>query len=129
MILDHIGLGVDDYEKAKAFYAAALAPLGIKLLSDEPQSDPRFRAASFGESWDEARFWIGSEGATKPALHVAFRAGSRADVDAFYKAAIAAGGRDNGSPGLRPHYQPNYYAAFVFDPDGHNIEAVCLKPE
>jgi catechol 2,3-dioxygenase-like lactoylglutathione lyase family enzyme len=62
-------------------------------------------------------------------MHIAFRAESRAAVDAFYKAAMAAGGRDNGPPGLRPHYQPTYYAAFVFDPDGHNIEAVCLKPE
>lgn len=130
MIIDHIGIGVDDYEKAKAFYAAALAPLGCKLIADEAQPlSPQFRSASFGEEWAEARFFIGSEGKTTPPAHIAFRAKSRAEVDAFYNAAIAAGGRDNGAPGLRPHYQPNYYAAFVLDPDGHNIEAVCLTPE
>jgi catechol 2,3-dioxygenase-like lactoylglutathione lyase family enzyme len=130
MIIDHIGLGVSDYEEAKAFYSAALAPLGFKLITDEPQPlNPQFRSAAFGEEWSEARFFIGSEGKTAPSVHIAFQAKSRAEVDAFYKAAIAAGGRDNGPPGLRPHYQPNYYAAFVFDPDGHNIEAVCLKPE
>lgn len=129
MIIDHIGFGVGDYEKAKTFYAAALAPLGIQLLTDDPQADPRFRVASFGENWNEARFWIGSEGKTTPPTHIAFRAETRSAVDAFYAAAIAAGGRDNGPPGLRPQYQPNYYAAFVFDPDGHNIEAVCFKSE
>jgi catechol 2,3-dioxygenase-like lactoylglutathione lyase family enzyme len=130
MILDHIGFGVGDYETSKAFYSAALAPLGCKLIGDEPQPlNPQFRSASFGEEWAEARFFIGSEGRTSPPVHIAFRAESRAAVDAFYAAAMAAGGRDNGPPGLRPHYQPTYYAAFVLDPDGHNIEAVCLKPE
>lgn len=130
MILDHIGIGVGDYETSKAFYSAALAPLGYKLIADEPQQlNPQFRSACFGEEWAEARFFIGSEGRTTPPAHIAFRAENRAQVDAFYKAAIAAGGRDNGPPGLRTHYQPTYYAAFVLDPDGHNIEAVCLKPE
>jgi catechol 2,3-dioxygenase-like lactoylglutathione lyase family enzyme len=129
MIIDHMGFGVGDYEKAKAFYAAALAPLGCRLVSEMPQADPNFSVASFGEDWHEARFWIGSEGKTTPPMHVAFRAQDRAAVDAFYAAAMGAGGRDNGPPGLRPNYQPNYYAAFVLDPDGHNIEAVCLKPE
>jgi catechol 2,3-dioxygenase-like lactoylglutathione lyase family enzyme len=130
MIIDHIGLAVSDYEKAKAFYSAALAPLGFKLITDEPQQlNPQFRSAAFGEEWHEARFFIGSEGKTTPPVHIAFQAKNRAEVDAFYKAAMAAGGRDNGPPGLRTHYQPTYYAAFVLDPDGHNIEAVCLKPE
>jgi catechol 2,3-dioxygenase-like lactoylglutathione lyase family enzyme len=130
MIIDHIGFGTGDYEKAKSFYAAALAPLGYRLITDEPQPlKPQFRSASFGEEWAEARFFIGSEGKTTPPAHIAFRAKTRTEVDAFYRAAISAGGRDNGTPGLRPHYQPNYYAAFVLDPDGHNIEAVCLTPE
>lgn len=129
MIIDHIGLGVGDYEKAKAFYSAALAPLGCKLVSEMPQADPKLRVAAFGEDWHEARLWIGSEGKTTPPMHIAFRAENRAAVDDFYAAAMAAGGRDNGPPGLRTKYQPTYYAAFVFDPDGHNIEAVCLKPE
>ena len=73
-------------------------------------------------------FWIGGGKPNVPPIHVAFRAASRAQVDAFYRAALAAGGRDNGAPGLRPHYHPNYYGAFVLDPDGHNIEAVCHEP-
>jgi catechol 2,3-dioxygenase-like lactoylglutathione lyase family enzyme len=83
-------------------------------------------AAGFGVP-PKPDFWIGS-GSPRDSIHVAFRAANRALVDAFYKAAISAGGRDNGAPGLRPHYHPNYYGAFVLDPDGHNIEAVCHDP-
>lgn len=128
MILDHIGFGVADYEGAKRFYAAALAPLGIALVMDVgPDQGATAWAAGFGRG-GKPDFWIGSEGRTTPPAHIAFTAESRADVDAFHAAALAAGAADNGAPGLRPHYQPDYYAAFVLDPDGHNIEAVCHKP-
>jgi catechol 2,3-dioxygenase-like lactoylglutathione lyase family enzyme len=86
-----------------------------------------YEGAGLGKN-GKPSFWIDGRGATVPTTHVAFVADDRAAVDAFHAAAIAAGGRDNGKPGLRPHYHPNYYAAFVFDPDGHNIEAVCHKP-
>ncbi|MFC5069822.1 VOC family protein [Flaviflagellibacter deserti] len=127
-MIDHIGLGVGDYDKAKEFYSAALAPLGLSLLTEVVQQDGINKAAGFGRD-DEQAFWIGSEGKTTPPMHFAFIAESRAGVDGFYHAAMASGGRDNGAPGLREQYHPNYYAAFVFDPDGHNIEAVCHKPE
>ena len=116
-VLDHIGMTVSDYPRAKAFYTAALAPLGITLLM-EFGSD----AAGFGRN--KPYFWIAAGPATGP-IHVAFGASTRAEVDAFYKAAMAAGGKDNGPPGVRAHYHPDYYGAFVLDPDGHNIEAVC----
>ena len=116
-ILDHVGMTVSDYALAKAFYVSALKPLGITLLM-EFGSD----AAGFGRS--KPYFWIGPGNATGP-IHIAFGAATRADVDAFYAAAIAAGGKDNGAPGIRAHYHPDYYGAFVLDPDGHNIEAVC----
>ncbi len=128
MIIDHIGLGVGDYDKAKQFYSAALAPLGLSLLMEVVQEDGVSKACGFGRGHQHA-FWIGSEGVTTPRAHIAFAAQSRAEVDAFYNAAIAAGGKNNGAPGIREHYHPAYYAAFVFDPDGHNIEAVCHKPE
>lgn len=128
MIIDHIGLGVGDYDKAKEFYSAALKPLGLTLLMEVVQQDGINKACGFGRAHDYG-FWIGSEGKTTPPAHLAFLAQSRAEVDAFHGAALANGGRDNGAPGLRPHYHPNYYAAFVFDLDGHNIEAVCHKPE
>lgn len=122
MILDHIGITVTDFAKARAFYAAALAPLAIR----EVMVFENF--AGFGREGPE--FWIGAGRAAQPQprTHVAFAAATRADVDAFYRAAMAAGGTDNGAPGLRPHYHPNYYGAFVLDPDGHNIEAVCHTP-
>lgn len=126
--LDHVGFGVSDYEAAKAFYAAALAPLGMAKLQEwGPVETGSYSVAGFGAG--EPFFWISSEGKTTPHVHVAFRVESRAEVDAFYKAALAAGGKDNGGPGVREMYHPNYYGAFVLDPDGHNIEAVCHKPE
>jgi catechol 2,3-dioxygenase-like lactoylglutathione lyase family enzyme len=128
-MIDHIGFAVSDYERAKAFYAAALAPLGYTLIMevDDAVNPSGHPAAGFGID-GKPDFWIGGEGGIDKPLHVAFAADSRAAVDAFHRAAIKAGGRDNGGPGLRPHYHANYYGAFVLDPDGHNIEAVCHRP-
>ena len=117
-MIDHTGLTVSNVAKSKAFYGAALAPLGYTVLMEWEQH------AGFGTP-PKPDFWIGEGQPNVPPIHVAFRADSRAQVEAFYKAAIAAGGKDNGAPGLRPHYHANYYGAFVLDPDGHNIEAVC----
>jgi catechol 2,3-dioxygenase-like lactoylglutathione lyase family enzyme len=129
MILDHVGIGVGDYARAKAFYTAALAPLGIALVMEVEQEQlPGHSACGFGRA-GKPEFWIGSEGKTTPPAHVAFVAESRAAVRAFYEAALRAGGRDNGPPGLRPQYHPSYYGAFVLDLDGHNVEAVCHAPE
>lgn len=126
-MIDHVGFPVADYEQAKSFYQEALAPLGYTLLMEVGQSENESLAAGFGAD-DKPDFWIGGEGGLNRPLHVAITTKERAAVDAFYKAALAAGGKDNGPPGLRPIYHANYYAAFVFDPDGHNIEAVCHAP-
>jgi catechol 2,3-dioxygenase-like lactoylglutathione lyase family enzyme len=127
-MLDHIGIGVTDYERSQAFYTQALKPLGIAVImevtAEETGGDT---ATGFGKG-GKPFFWIGAVRERPGRVHVAFGADDRPTVDAFYKAAIAAGGRDNGKPGLRPHYHPNYYGAFVLDPDGHNIEAVCHSP-
>ena len=123
MILDHIGITVANFARSRAFYAAALAPLGMREVMG-------FEGiAGFGR--DRPEFWIGEGRAseTAPRLHIAFAATTRAQVDAFHRAAIAAGGTDNGPPGPRPHYHPNYYGAFVLDFDGTNVEAVCHTPE
>ena len=131
MILDHVGFGVADYARAKAFYAAVLAPLGITLVMEvTPEDNPvGVWACGFGKDDGKPEFWIGSDGKTTPPMHVAFGVDDRAAVRAFHAAALGAGGRDNGAPGLRPQYHPSYYAAFVFDLDGHNVEAVCHLPE
>jgi catechol 2,3-dioxygenase-like lactoylglutathione lyase family enzyme len=126
-MLDHIGIPVSNYARSVAFYKQALSPLGIELLVEvTPEMTGHSSAAGFGSN-GKPYFWIGDDGAPPPGLHthVAFTASTRNEVDAFHQAAIAAGGTDNGAPGLRPHYHPNYYGAFVRDPDGHNIEAVC----
>jgi catechol 2,3-dioxygenase-like lactoylglutathione lyase family enzyme len=128
-MIDHIGFAISDYEESKAFYTKALAPLGYVLIMEvaaegNPSGAP---AAGFGEG-GKPDFWIGGEGKLEKPVHVAILAKDRASVDAFHRAALAAGGKDNGKPGLRPHYHPNYYAAFAIDPDGHNIEAVCHTP-
>ena len=130
MIIDHFGFGVSDYARAKAFYTAALAPLGISLVMEvtPEHTGGKVWACGFGKG-GKPEFWIGSDGLTTPATHVAFAVESRAAVRAFYEAALRAGGKDNGAPGLRPQYHPNYYGAFVRDLDGHNIEAVCHTPE
>ena len=119
-MLDHIGVGVSDIAKSKAFFQAALAPLGYTVLMDFGE------AVGLGQ--DRPDFWLGAAKTTVPA-HIAFAAPNRATVKAFYDAAIAAGGKDNGGPGLRPQYHPNYFGAFVLDRDGNNIEAVCRQPE
>ena len=121
MPFDHIGFGVSDFEKSKAFYTQALAPLGIGVVMEGPGW------AMVGRP-GKPELWFGSYGKPPGPIHIAFAAANRAEVRAFYEAAIAAGGRDNGGPGIRAQYHPNDYGAFVFDPDGHNVEAVCHLP-
>lgn len=124
-MIDHTGIVVSDYAASKAFYLQALAPIGYSLLAEIPAAvTGHTDVAGFGEA-PKPDFWISQGAANKPPIHVAFRVASRATVDAFYNAALAAGGTDNGPPGLRPHYHAHYYGAFVRDPDGHNVEAVC----
>jgi catechol 2,3-dioxygenase-like lactoylglutathione lyase family enzyme len=120
-MLDHIALHVSDYPKSKRFYALALKPLGYELAMEFGES------GGFGKD-GKPDFWIAQGAATKPPLHIAFASADRPTVDAFHRAALAAGGKDNGAPGLRTHYHPNYYGAFVLDPDGNNVEAVCHRP-
>ena len=124
-IIDHVGISVNDFGKSHDFYVAALGTLGIKPLVEFEHAGHRH--CGFGT--DRPTFWIGDGKTAYPDGHIAFVARSRAEVTAFYTAALAAGGRDNGPPGLRPHYHANYFGAFVFDPDGHNIEAVCHAAE
>ena len=126
-MLDHAGFPVSDYARSKAFYLQALAPLGYGLIMEVQQDENDSPAAGFGAG-GKPDFWIGGEGGLQRPIHIAIAAQNRAAVDAFHRAALAAGGKDNGAPGLRPHYHANYYAAFVLDPDGHNIEAVCHAP-
>lgn len=122
MIIDHIGLAVSNYQASKEFYSKALAPLGIEVVMEVEGW------AGFGKS-GKPEFWFGEHAERQNPMHIAFTAENREQVRAFYKAAIAAGGKDNGHPGIREIYHPNYYGAFVIDPDRHNIEAVCHKPE
>lgn len=127
-MIDHIGIGVSDFARSKAFYTSALEPLGYRVVMEvTAEQTGGYQGAGFGVP-PKPDFWIGSGGPNVPPIHVAFRAASREMVERFYRAAIAAGGRDNVGPGLRPHYHPNYYGAFVLDPDGHNVEAVCHEP-
>lgn len=127
-MLDHIGITVSDVSRAKAFYDAALAPLGIGIVMQvSPEQTGGQAYLGYGSN-GRPYFWVGADGPGTGRLHAAFSAPDRAAVDAFYAAAMAAGGRDNGPPGLRPHYHPNYYGAFVLDPDGLNVEAVCHAP-
>ena len=126
-MIDHVGLAVGDFAKSKAWYAAALAPLGYTVMMEFPAEQAGGQpAAGLGDTKPD--FWLAGGGPTRPHTHIAFAVKSRALVDAFYKAALAAGGRDNGPPGVRAHYHPNYYGAFVLDPDGHNVEVVCHYP-
>jgi catechol 2,3-dioxygenase-like lactoylglutathione lyase family enzyme len=121
-MLDHVGFTVSDYERSKAFYEKALAPLGLSLML-EPIAQP----AGFGEG-GKPFFWIETRGPAATGIHVAFAVDSRETVDAFHAAALAAGGTDNGAPGVREIYHPHYYGAYVLDPDGNNVEAVCHSP-
>ncbi len=124
-MIDHTGLEVSNPEKSRRFYEKALAPLGYKLMMEIPREYTEgVVVLGFGEP-PKPDFWVAEGTPNEPRLHIAFRAKNRKQVDEFYSAAIAAGGRDNGAPGLRPEYHENYYGAFVLDPDGHNIEAVC----
>jgi catechol 2,3-dioxygenase-like lactoylglutathione lyase family enzyme len=137
-MLDHISLRVADYERSKTFYVAALAPLGFTLAMESATSGAGFRRDGIPAFWvkqgpvgnpmdADSPLEPGICGG--PAIHVAFASTDRAAVDAFHQAALAAGARDNGAPSLRPQYHPNYYGAFVLDPDGYNIEAVCHRAE
>ena len=129
-MLDHVGFAVTDAERSKRFYEAALAPLGITLIMSvtPEQTESGGTAHGFGSD-GKPYFWFGDNERVGEGTHVAFAARTRAEVDAFYAAAMAAGGTDNGPPGIRAIYHPNYYGALVRDPDGLNIEAVCHRPE
>jgi catechol 2,3-dioxygenase-like lactoylglutathione lyase family enzyme len=124
-MIDHTGLSVSDPAKSRAFYESALAPLGYKMLMEIPvEHTGGLVVLGYGVP-PKPDFWIAQGTPNTPRVHIAFRAENHAQVDAFYKAALAAGGKDNGPPGPRPHYHEKYYGTFVLDPDGHNIEAVC----
>ena len=126
-MLDHVGLRIVNYKISKAFYEKALALLGFEVIMEiTPEMTGGDAHCGFGKKGgDNIPFWIGTSRPLSGNVHVAFAAKDRAAVDAFYHAAIAAGGRDNGPPGPRPIYHPGYYGAFVLDPDGNNVEAVC----
>ena len=127
-MLDHIGLTASDFDRSKGFYDAALKPLGLSVVMEV--SAERTGGTPYVGYGAPPRpfFWLGGMGPASGPMHVAFTAETRAQVDAFYAAAMAAGGRDNGPPGIRAHYHPTYYGAFVLDPDGINVEAVCHAP-
>jgi catechol 2,3-dioxygenase-like lactoylglutathione lyase family enzyme len=122
MILDHIGFNVSDFVAGRTFLVRAPAPLGINIVKE-------------GDGWamigrsGRPQFWFGSSGPSPGPIHIAFAAANREQVRRFHVAALAAGGKDNGAPGIRQQYHPSYYGAFVIGPDGHNIEAVCHEPE
>lgn len=137
-MLDHVSIRVADYDRSKKFYEAALAPLGYTLAMEVASSGAGFRKGFIPDFWVKQGVSTSSGARADPtelsacggpSVHVAFACDNRKSVDAFYQAALAAGGRDNGAPGLRPAYHPNYYGAFVLDPDGYNVEAVCHSAE
>ncbi len=123
-MFDHIGFGVTDYaaSRSRAFFLAALKPLGVGVVMEGPYG------VGIGPE-GKPSLWLYQTDQKPAPIHLAFTAPSRSKVDEFYRAAIAAGGKDNGAPGLRPHYHASYYGAFVIGPDGHNVEAVCHRPE
>lgn len=128
-MIDHAGLHVKDPAKSRNFYDKALAPLGYKMMMEIPKEHTGgVTVLGYGVP-PKPDFWITEGKPNVPRIHIAFRADSRQMVDEFYKAALSAGGKDNGAPGPRPHYHENYYGAFVLDPDGHNVEAVCHDAE
>ncbi len=120
-MFDHLGFGVTNLAESKAFFLQALAPLGVTVAMEGPYG------IGLGRN-GKPSLWLHEASGTPAPLHIAITADTRAAVDAFHRAALAAGGRDNGAPGLRPHYHANYYGAFVIGPDGHNVEAVCHQP-
>ena len=124
-MIDHMGIAVSDIDRSRKFYDGALGALGMSVQrSAEAETEGGATALGYGIP-GESIFWIGDQEKVGEGTHVAFTADTRAQVDAFHAAGIKAGGRDNGPPGPRPNYGPNYYAAFLYDPDGVNIEAVC----
>ncbi len=126
-MFDHIAIRARDFARSKAFYTAALAPLGIGIIKElTEEMNLGYTGVGFGIDRNGQDFWV-SAGEPNGPVHIAFEAKDRPTVDAFYAAAIAAGGKDHGAPGVRARYHPNYYGAFVLDPDGNNIEAVCHK--
>lgn len=126
-MIDHAGISVCDWDRSKAFYDAAFAAMGISMLHVVPAAfTGGAKVGGYGR--DKPDFWLHEGGEPGPGRHYAFTAGSRAEVDAFHAAALAAGGQDNGAPGPRPYYHEHYYGAFVLDPDGNNVEAVCHRP-
>jgi catechol 2,3-dioxygenase-like lactoylglutathione lyase family enzyme len=135
-MIDHLGVSARDFEASRRFYDAALTPLGIATLMEvTPEQSGGYHGLGYGKD-GKPFFWLANDARQVPGggprgtgIHIAFEAADRAAVDGFYAAAIAHGGGDNGSPGIRAHYHPNYYAAFVIDPDGFNVEAVCHTPE
>jgi len=123
-VIDHVGVNVSDYQRSRDFYTQALEPLGYSLLMEPVEG-----RGGFGRE-GKPDFWIsGAREPTTENIHVALAAPDRATVEAFHAAALEAGGTDNGEPGLREHYHPTYYGAFVRDPDGNNIEVVCHRGE
>lgn len=120
-MFDHVGFGVSNLADSKTFFLKALAPLGVAVAMEGPYG------VGMGKN-GKPSLWLHDMSAAAAPMHIAFSAETRQEVDAFHAAALAAGGKDNGAPGLRPHYHANYYGAFVIGPDGHNIEAVCHKP-
>lgn len=128
-MIDHVGLGMSEPAVSRRFYEAALAPLGYQVMMEVPTEYTGGVVVLGMGVPPKPDLWLHEGTPQTPRLHIAFQASSRALVDAFYKAAMAAGGKDNGPPGLRPHYHEHYYGAFVHDPDGHNIEACCHTPE
>jgi catechol 2,3-dioxygenase-like lactoylglutathione lyase family enzyme len=128
-MIDHIGIGASNFDASKRFYDAALAALEIvPIMEVTAEQSGGYHGIGYGKK-SKPFSWLGDNGPRGTGVHVVFSASSRSQVDAFYAAALLAGGKDNGSPGLRPHYHPFYYAAFVIDPDGLNVEAVCHTPE
>jgi catechol 2,3-dioxygenase-like lactoylglutathione lyase family enzyme len=128
-MIDHTGLSISNPAVSRKFYEATLAPLGYQVLMEVPTAVTGGVVVLGMGVAPKPDFWLQEGTPQTPRIHIAFRADNHAQVDAFYQAALAAGGRDNGPPGPRPHYHANYYGAFVLDPDGHNIEAVCHDPE
>lgn len=127
-MIDHTCLQISDPQKSREFYDKALAPLGYAMLMEVPKEYTEGKAVLGYGVASKAGLWVQEGIPNQPRMHIAFRADNRQQVDAFYQAALAAGGKDNGKPGPRPHYHKDYYGAFVLDPDGHNIEAVCHHP-
>jgi catechol 2,3-dioxygenase-like lactoylglutathione lyase family enzyme len=122
-VFDHVGLNVRNYSASRAFYEQALAPLGYRVVFDGSE----WKGAGFGTSSDKPEFWVMEREPYGAGTHIAFQCEDRETVDAFHTAALAAGGTDHGAPGVREHYHPTYYGAFVLDPDSNNVEAVCHR--